>query len=323
MDKMMFLAIVSAMAVTQSIFLGILSITKDKRKGGYYFYLGLLFLAIGIRIGKSLFYYYWPEMSIFGVALGGAGLWAIGPSFYLFTRSLYGNKTSHPWLFYTPSIILLLSAPFLNMNNMWYIYFGGALTIPVFLIWALIRFKVYLQKGLQFFVGFLVILSAILVYQLFSDSAASYAIGAFIAAFLLYIINFKGMDQFGLKLNGEIHKSKELDNITLEIKELMDQGYYRQQGLTLDKLALKLDRPSYLVRNAIHHSFSCNFNDFLNAFRINEVARNLETEQLYTIDALGKEAGFTSSSSFYSAFKKVKGCTPKEYRQNRNVMENA
>jgi len=36
---------------------------------------------------------------------------------------------------------------------------------------------------------------------------------------------------------------------------------------------------------------------------------------LYTIEAIAKNAGFSSLTSFYNAFKKIKGCTPLEYKK--------
>lgn len=58
-----------------------------------------------------------------------------------------------------------------------------------------------------------------------------------------------------------------------------------------------------------------NFNDFINAYRIEETISILTSSSLskLTIEAIALKAGFNSKSTFYSAFKKQTGKTPKEF----------
>jgi AraC-like DNA-binding protein len=59
-----------------------------------------------------------------------------------------------------------------------------------------------------------------------------------------------------------------------------------------------------------------NFKTFVNSYRIREALRLLaEPEfQHYKIEAIGKQAGFGSKASFYSAFSSVTGSQPSEHR---------
>ena len=55
---------------------------------------------------------------------------------------------------------------------------------------------------------------------------------------------------------------------------------------------------------------------YINHFRINsakELLKNAEYEH-YTIEAIGGMSGFKSKSAFNSAFKKITGYTPSEYK---------
>jgi AraC-like DNA-binding protein len=323
MNWILLLAILAGIAVVQGLYLAFHSLIRDRSRFGPLFFLGIMFAGISLRIGKSLFYYYWPDMSIHGVVLGAVGLWAIGPSFYLFSSEFSHKNRKWIWIHYLPVFLLILGSFHWHMGHMRLIYFGGAFHILVYSILSLLQFREINGRKIWFLATFLLALGGLFIYQLLSDTMMSYAIGAFIAAGILYGLNFMGMERFGLKVKPSHAKDKDpaLDEINEKILTLMEQGIYRESNLTLEKLAHRIDRPAYLVRKAIHGIHNAHFNDFLNKYRINEVARTLEKEQpLYTIEALGKNVGFNSNSSFYSAFRKEKGCTPREYLKKHAVL---
>jgi AraC-like DNA-binding protein len=58
------------------------------------------------------------------------------------------------------------------------------------------------------------------------------------------------------------------------------------------------------------------FNDFVNTFRVNAVIEKINRQEYLTknITTLAEEAGFRSKSTFHTAFKKITGKTPKEYK---------
>ena len=72
------------------------------------------------------------------------------------------------------------------------------------------------------------------------------------------------------------------------------------------------------VSQVINEKFECNFNVFLNRYRIKEACRRLSDMDkygMYTIEAISESVGFKSRTRFASNFKKEVGMPPSEYRK--------
>ena len=75
--------------------------------------------------------------------------------------------------------------------------------------------------------------------------------------------------------------------------------------------------PKYLSQ-IINEEYGCNFNTFINGYRIREAARRLTAGgewSRFTIEAIANSVGFRSRSTFVSLFKQTTGLTPSEYRK--------
>jgi AraC-like DNA-binding protein len=68
---------------------------------------------------------------------------------------------------------------------------------------------------------------------------------------------------------------------------------------------------SHLINDYLGKSFSI----YLNEFRIEEAKKILVTNEQFTIEAIGYEAGFNSKSSFFATFKKFTKTTPAAYKK--------
>ncbi|MFQ5609105.1 MAG: helix-turn-helix domain-containing protein [Woeseiaceae bacterium] len=99
---------------------------------------------------------------------------------------------------------------------------------------------------------------------------------------------------------------------------LMDDGYYRETGLTIPMLARRLDYPEHRLRRMINgHLGYRNFSAFLNSYRIDMAKTELADPDkartpVLTI-ALG--LGYASLGPFNRAFKSETGMTPTAWRQ--------
>lgn len=92
---------------------------------------------------------------------------------------------------------------------------------------------------------------------------------------------------------------------------------YRDEGLTIAKLAAQLGEQEYRLRRAINQALgSRNFSQFLNGHRLAEVKQALADPEQREVPILtiALDAGFGSLGPFNRAFRDAEGMTPSEYR---------
>jgi AraC-like DNA-binding protein len=93
---------------------------------------------------------------------------------------------------------------------------------------------------------------------------------------------------------------------------------YRQEGLTIGRLAARLGMPEYRLRALINEGLGHrNFNAFLNRYRLDEVKAALADPDQAEVPVLtiALDAGFQSLAPFNRAFKADTGLTPTEFRR--------
>ena len=94
---------------------------------------------------------------------------------------------------------------------------------------------------------------------------------------------------------------------------------YRQEGLSIGGLAVRLDLPEYRLRQLINEGLGYrNFNAFLNHYRIDEAKTALSDPSQRDVQVLtiAMDAGFQSIGPFNRAFKADTGMTPTEFRRH-------
>ena len=90
--------------------------------------------------------------------------------------------------------------------------------------------------------------------------------------------------------------------------------------LTAELLGSLTGHPHRLIGQAIKQKHGISFRDYLNNYRIAYIEEKLSDPSYWaksSIETIAEASGFGSRQSFYTAFKKAKGCTPKQYFRSR------
>jgi AraC-like DNA-binding protein len=118
----------------------------------------------------------------------------------------------------------------------------------------------------------------------------------------------------------EVERSAVAPALLRRLDNLMTvERVYRQEGLSIGRLAAMLDLPEHRLREVINEGLGHrNFNAFLNSYRIDDARTALSDESQRDVPVLtiAMDAGFQSIGPFNRAFKAATGMTPTEFRRD-------
>lgn len=123
-----------------------------------------------------------------------------------------------------------------------------------------------------------------------------------------------------IKKNKYISDKKIIPNhSSIRLKAYMEQNKpYLDDELTLQKLAAQVDMPEKELSILINQQIGKHFFDFINAYRIRDAKLLLKENPHLTVLEILYQVGFSSKSSFYTAFKKETNFTPSDYRKSKS-----
>lgn len=108
----------------------------------------------------------------------------------------------------------------------------------------------------------------------------------------------------------------------IEIRLALEQYFlqkkpYLNPELNMHMISMALNFPKYQITEVLNMDIGKNFFQFVNEYRVAEVKLMLEKpNNLYSIEAIGYDCGFSSKSSFFTVFKRIAGLTPQQYRNS-------
>jgi len=116
----------------------------------------------------------------------------------------------------------------------------------------------------------------------------------------------------------ELDKSK-LTDVTDKMNRLMDQNkLFLDAEYNLSKLSADTGISTKSIREVIVANEYKNFAAYINSFRIAHAEKLISNGYLdmYSIESLCNDSGFQAEVTFYRVFKRIHGCTPKEFSYN-------
>lgn len=182
-----------------------------------------------------------------------------------------------------------------------------------------------ITKQLIFLIAiiFLLLLGTITAY--FLESKFILSLLFFIVLGLIYI--YRDFFRYSLsfvqqKAQQQQHKKSYLNNLDIEeiieklTKLMVNEKLYTEETLTLNSLAQKLEITPHQLSEIINKHLNKNFYELINSYRIEHACQLLQNDKSINIIDVAYKVGFNSLSSFYSAFKKTQGISPKIYQKN-------
>ena len=127
--------------------------------------------------------------------------------------------------------------------------------------------------------------------------------------------NLRGPEKLEIIISDE--EGERLLQLAAKVEEYFKTTeVFLNSQLTAELLGSLTGHPHRLIGQAMKHTHGISFRDYLNNYRISYIEEKLSDPTYLaksSIETIAEASGFGSRQSFYTAFKKAKGCTPKEY----------
>jgi len=138
-------------------------------------------------------------------------------------------------------------------------------------------------------------------------------------------------DQADVLAESDTRKEKmsNVGSLLKEVESLKESGFhiilndyltgnktYLRKRLTIKDVALEHGLSHHLLSAFINQVYHCNFNEFINGYRINHILDNIQSNpawRQFSMEGIASESGFSSRSTFYLAFKNKTGLSPAMY----------
>ncbi len=141
---------------------------------------------------------------------------------------------------------------------------------------------------------------------------------------IIYFVGYKILsDRLSGVKNGSKYARSSLtqerkDQIGGRLETLMNQEQvFLDSELSLAALSQKVGTSNHHVSQYLNEIIGKSFQDYINELRIDEAKKILLEQEHLKIEEVAEMAGFNSKSTFNTAFKKVSGQTPSEFRDTR------
>lgn len=306
-----------------------------------------MLLALSVRVAKSVLWWFNPDLPLFVIQLGLVACLFIGPLLYYYVRaSIMGLKQMPlPWkatlVFYTlVSLVLLLFFTERQYLPYWRYYIVPVIYFQWFIYIILTGFQIKekikavvsrtnrLKPNdkwlLAVYAGsFMIALGYAFSY--FGVLHISYITGPVSFSLILYLNTLillyrkKTTDLFQSEPEKYVNKKIDPQEASLQIQQLeqlmVESQIYTNSDLKLTDLAATLNVSSHQLSQLLNDNLGKTFNAYINEYRIKRACEIILNDNNLKLEAVGYEVGFNSKSSFFTAFKKITGNTPKLFKE--------
>lgn len=317
-----------------------------KRDKSSYFLAALLFV-ISVRVAKSTFMTFYPDISNLFIQVGLSACALIGPFLYLYVSTITGRykRSKWQWLMHVVPVLMIMVIigiyyPYKEYRWLWQRRIDGYFCWPLFAQWLsyilysgwLIKdhIRKFLTRGekvsnQEIWLINLVAGIALIWIAYFTNGYTSYIVGAISFSFTFYISVliwvFKKGKAIGLSEEPARYANKKIETdeskaLTIALEKLLkEKECYKNPDFKLSDLANELKVKPHYLSQYLNDNLGKSFTTLINEHRVDAAEAMIQISDHLTLAAIGNECGFKSNSSFYNAFKKFKGTTPAAFKK--------
>ncbi len=341
------LILLSSAGLLHGILFAFYLVVFKKKKRLSNLLLGLILIFMAFRIGKSVMLNFGDNLEPVFIFLGLALLLLIGPLLRWYVLSMTQPDFELPGQYrleFVPFAIVFIASLFVtkawfeNSKGVIIVFSSGLIFIYLHLLFYIVlawrAFRLAKRKQQQepqtksqkavldwlyfLLVGFGIIWGSYVLNIL--DDTVPYIIGPLMYSIVIYYLSYKAFQRKTIDLDGNVFKNNSNDLLFSKISALItERMLYLESDLSLPRLSRMLGKSTQEISSAVNQYARRNFNDFVNFHRIEHAKRLLSASESekYTISSIAFDVGFSSLSSFNSAFKKFEGITPSAFRKNK------
>lgn len=335
---MSILFLLASLGVVNGILLGIYFLTR-RRPAVADTYFGGLLLALSLRIGKSVLYYFGEQTDLLVLQVGLSAAVFIGPFFYLYAKALYEQSRRFKQADLALLLILFIAIAGVGWLFPYRVYpevWNGPIVYGIYGLWFLFTLcglyychKILrgvltsarpMNRSQQYLTAIVIALLAItFTYQSALLGGFTYIWGSLIFSFAFYYL--LGRTLLTTRFLSPQPPPSPVENgpeLLKKVNTLMvTRKPFTNQGLKLDELAAQTNMTRHTLSRLLNEEYSHGFSQYVKEYRVREAQRLIATRPELSLEGIGYEAGFRSKSAFFEAFKKVVSCTPAEYKKSQ------
>jgi len=260
-------------------------------------------------------------------------LFTVAPAFFLFSRPLISPRNhSAMRLPLLGHAVPVLVSPFLPKDLAFHLAFvigSGYLLWLARSLYALRRERVnfrleMLMLGTVFLIaigvsGLGLVQTALPGKLFFSLYASAIGLAFFLVQMTLTLrprLNIEVIETAQASYTKSTLDKIECDTVLAQLNALMTvERIYIDPDLSLPKLAQRLNLSTHQLSELLNSRLGKSFSRYLRELRVAAAKTMLRDEASASVLSVGLNAGFTSQSNFYEAFREIEGMTPGQFRK--------
>ncbi|MDD4992194.1 MAG: helix-turn-helix domain-containing protein [Paludibacter sp.] len=239
-------------------------------------------------------------------------------------RLFVGSATIISWCIYNPLSLVLVHKHRMNLRNEMSTIernenLGWVLAVGIFYVVYCI----------------LALLITVVAFYAKLNPATPHIYNYIALLILIYCTSFYGLRQKAVSQLMHLNEPQDVpyknSNLSIETKESIkkkiinyfeNEKAYLNPELNMTIVSESLKIPKYQITEVLNIEIGKSFYQFVNQYRVEAVKAMLsDSNNKYSIEAIGYDCGFSSKSSFYTVFKSMTGETPVSFRNSISPRE--